>query len=354
MPVDSAVITTVSEGTAEMDHSCAQNTAGRARRVAVRFLSDEKGGHPYYTLRAPSLHALIMFLALAGDARAALSVLQPHRVALYVAAYAGCVIGALALGAAVRAKKDDYISRLCSATLGFAGFDTNSFVTATGISRDAPPAAAGYAPAIAGLIVVVASILAWALTRMPSTPAVGAPRTQKKTIAAAVRAPKAWRMPIFWLVDAEGRHQYWTVREPSWHTMIFFIGAAGNARLLLEVVDLHAAPIYIAVYAACVAIALVFASAVRGKTSETTSRLCSGALGFLGFDANSFVTALPIDFSKTMPPVIAGDAPAITGLVIVFFSALMWTLARVFPAPVPQPKAARTGRTHALRVVSTS
>jgi len=71
--------------------------------------------------------------------------------------------------------------------------------------------------------------------------------------------------------------------RPSWHSLIFYVGAANVARTLLTHGQGDPEPhAYVGVYALCAALAVLVARLVERARSALTSRVCSAALGMSG------------------------------------------------------------------------
>jgi hypothetical protein len=71
--------------------------------------------------------------------------------------------------------------------------------------------------------------------------------------------------------------------RPSWHSLIFYVGAANLARTLLA--RGHGDPephAHVGVYALCAALAMLVARLVERARSALTSRVCSASLGMAG------------------------------------------------------------------------
>ena len=71
--------------------------------------------------------------------------------------------------------------------------------------------------------------------------------------------------------------------RPSWHSLIFYVGAANLARTLLA--RGHAEPephSHVGVYALCAALAVLVSRLVERARSALTSRVCSASLGLAG------------------------------------------------------------------------
>jgi hypothetical protein len=71
--------------------------------------------------------------------------------------------------------------------------------------------------------------------------------------------------------------------RPSWHSLIFYVGAANVARTLLARVQADPDPhAHIGVYALCAALAVLVARLMERARSALTSRVCSASLGMTG------------------------------------------------------------------------
>lgn len=71
--------------------------------------------------------------------------------------------------------------------------------------------------------------------------------------------------------------------RPSWHSLIFYVGAANLARTLLARDQSDPEPhAHVGVYALCAALAVLIARLVERARSALTSRVCSAALGMTG------------------------------------------------------------------------
>lgn len=71
--------------------------------------------------------------------------------------------------------------------------------------------------------------------------------------------------------------------RPSWHSLIFYVGAANLARTLLARDQSEPEPhAHLGVYALCAALAVLTARLVERARSVRTSRVCSAALGMAG------------------------------------------------------------------------
>lgn len=71
--------------------------------------------------------------------------------------------------------------------------------------------------------------------------------------------------------------------RPSWHSVIFYVGAANLARTFVG--QAHPGPDphhHVSVYALCAAFALLAARLVERARSARTSRMCSASLGLAG------------------------------------------------------------------------
>lgn len=71
--------------------------------------------------------------------------------------------------------------------------------------------------------------------------------------------------------------------RPSWHSLIFYVGAANLARTLLA--RGHGEPephAHVGAYALCAALAVLIARLVERARSALTSRVCSASLGMTG------------------------------------------------------------------------
>ncbi|BCB87235.1 hypothetical protein [Phytohabitans suffuscus] len=71
--------------------------------------------------------------------------------------------------------------------------------------------------------------------------------------------------------------------RPSWHSLIFYVGAANLARTLLA--RGHGEPephAHVGVYALCAALAVLVSRLVERARSRLTSRVCSATLGMTG------------------------------------------------------------------------
>lgn len=71
--------------------------------------------------------------------------------------------------------------------------------------------------------------------------------------------------------------------RPSWHSLIFYVGAANLARTLLARGQGDPEPhAHVGVYALCAALAVLVARLVERARSALTSRVCSASLGMTG------------------------------------------------------------------------
>lgn len=71
--------------------------------------------------------------------------------------------------------------------------------------------------------------------------------------------------------------------RPSWHSLIFYVGAANLARTLLARAPGDPEPhAHVGVYALCAALAVLIARLVERARSALTSRVCSASLGMTG------------------------------------------------------------------------
>ncbi|GAA4435159.1 hypothetical protein [Phytohabitans houttuyneae] len=71
--------------------------------------------------------------------------------------------------------------------------------------------------------------------------------------------------------------------RPSWHSLIFYVGAANVARTLLARGQGDPEPhAHVGVYALCAALAVLVARLVERARSALTSRVCSASLGMTG------------------------------------------------------------------------
>lgn len=165
---------------------------------------------------------------------------HPHT---HFGAYALCAGLALAIGQLIERARSRLTSRVCSAMLGTAA-------TVLAAAHGEPP--------------VLAPILATAAL-----------------LAATCAGELAYRML--------------GTRRPTWHSMIFFVGAAGVTRTLLAAREpAPPEPAHYGAYALCVGFAVLIAALMRRTQSDLTPRVHSGTLG---------VTALLLAvFHGDLPP----------------------------------------------------
>jgi hypothetical protein len=95
--------------------------------------------------------------------------------------------------------------------------------------------------------------------------------------------PRWWTRPKTGQGDRHDRYKTDVFARPSWHSLIFYVGAANVARTLLA--RGHADPephSHVGVYALCAALAVLVARLVERARSALTSRVSSASLGMIG------------------------------------------------------------------------
>lgn len=143
-----------------------------------------------------------------------------------------------------------------------------------------------------------------------------------------------WAVPIPWWRDSNGEPNRWCGNRPSWHGMIFFVGAGSAARVALNVLAPTEPAWYIVVYAVCLTVGLVVGRAVRVKADDAFSRMCSGWVGFAGFTATGLVAALAADPPPEDAPAMAGYAPVAASMFLLLLTLGGSLLSRWFPTCV--------------------
>jgi hypothetical protein len=141
------------------------------RRFAIPLPGIRLNGEkPCVEGQEATFHTLIFFVGAGGNTRVLLNVLNPASAWAYIAAYCGCVLAGLIIGAVIRSKKDDRLSRMWGAGFALAGFIAVSLLTVMH-SPLAAVKAASYAPIGAAALVVLFTVLTMVLVRcLPAKP----------------------------------------------------------------------------------------------------------------------------------------------------------------------------------------
>jgi hypothetical protein len=184
------------------------------------------------TLARPSWHSVIFYVGVANVARTLLghgyAEPEPHA---HLSAYVLCAGVALLIARLVGQARSALTSRVCSGCLGMAAL---LFATLHSHVHALAP--------VPALAVLLAGICV-----------------------------------------GEVSHRLRGTRRPSWHSMVFLVGAAGVTRTVL--VAYHAdrpAFVHYGAYGLCLALALLAATIMRRVESPLTPRVHSGSLGLTG------------------------------------------------------------------------
>lgn len=211
----------------------------------------------WFKLTRPSWHSVIFYVGAANLMRTMLLRIhpetEPHPHTHY-GAYALCAGFALVIGQLIERARSRLTSRVCSALLGLS-----------------------------------AMLLAVSYGQTPALPLLAA----TAVILAATCAGEA----AFRILGS---------RRPSWHSVIFFIGAASVTRTLLAAH--HPAANLLAQFAAyglCVGFALLVAALMR-RAGDLTARVHSGSLGLTGLLLAVFHGDLPPHAPLAATVVIVG------------------------------------------------
>ncbi|MEV0183036.1 histone-like nucleoid-structuring protein Lsr2 [Streptomyces sp. NPDC050625] len=147
---------------------------------------------------------------------------------------------------------------------------------------------------------------------------------------------EGWAVQIPWWRDSSGRPNTWCGDRPSWHGMIFFLGAGASTRIALNTL-MPANPFwYIAAYTLCIVAGLAVGRAVRARADETFSRMCSGWLSFVGFTGTSIAAGFATAATPAEAPPMAHYAPAAASAFLMLLTLGGSLLARLFPACTPE------------------
>ncbi|MFE9672959.1 hypothetical protein ACFYO5_02355 [Streptomyces sp. NPDC006259] len=145
-----------------------------------------------------------------------------------------------------------------------------------------------------------------------------------------------WAVSIPWWLDSHGRPNTWYGKRPSWHGVIFFLGAGTSTRAVLNALA-PADPLwYVLAYAACLVVGPAVAKAVRARADDAFSRMCSGWLGYIGFTGSSAVAALLVARPPADAPPIADGAPVAASALVMLLTVGGSLLTRWFPASRPR------------------
>jgi hypothetical protein len=135
------------------------------RRFAIPLPGIRLNGEkPCVEGQEATFHTLIFFVGAGGNTRVLLNVFNPVCVWAYIGAYGGCVLAGLVIGAVIRSKQDDRLSRMWGAGFALAGFVAVSLLTVVHSPHTAIKAAS-YAPVSAAAVVVSFTIPSMVLAR---------------------------------------------------------------------------------------------------------------------------------------------------------------------------------------------
>ncbi|GGW74091.1 hypothetical protein CP966_10080 [Streptomyces galilaeus] len=145
-----------------------------------------------------------------------------------------------------------------------------------------------------------------------------------------------WAVSLPWWLDSHGRPNTWYGTRPSWHGVIFFLGAGTSTRAALNALAPAEPFWYVLAYAACIVAGLAAARAVRARADDAFSRMCSGWLGYIGFTGSSAVAALFVTRTPAEAPPIADEAPVAASALVMLLTVGGSLLTRWFPASRPR------------------
>lgn len=152
------------------------------------------------------------------------------------------------------------------------------------------------------------------------------------------KATRSWRIKHPYLTDDSGRPEYYRGQAPSFHGLIYFVGASGAARIVLTTAQPTTVWVYTAVYIGCVLAALGIGVFVRAKerNDENFGRKLSAGFGLMNLVPGSVMSTLSIHTATQ--PAVAGIAPLAAGVAMVLGTLITTKLPDWFPDPDAQPK----------------
>jgi len=145
-----------------------------------------------------------------------------------------------------------------------------------------------------------------------------------------------WAVQIPWWRDSQGKPNSLCGSRPSWHGVIFFVGAATPTRAALNLLTPAHAFWYVAAYLGCVAVGQVAGHAVRKRQSDRFSRKCSGWLGITGITGTCAAALFATGPAPAATPPLANYAPMTTAAFLVLITLGGSLLSRLWPACSPQ------------------
>jgi hypothetical protein len=121
-----------------------------------------------------------------------------------------------------------------------------------------------------------------------------------------------------------------TGRRASFHTLVFFFGAAGVARAALNIAHPSGLAAYVAAYAASILAGMIIGAVIRAKKDDRLSRLWSSTFALIGFDAASWLAANTVH-TPAASPLAAGYVPIAATILVVCFTLGNLIMVRYFP-----------------------
>ena len=145
--------------------------------------------------------------------------------------------------------------------------------------------------------------------------------------------PRTWAVPIPWIGSGE-TPVYWKGQEGTFHTLVFFLGAASDTRVVLNVLNPASPYVYVAAYAGCVLAGFIIGAVIRGKKDDRLSRMWSATFALLGFDAVSFLATVAVH-TPAAASRAASYVPIGATALVVCSTLVTLLLIRLFPPSGP-------------------